>query len=167
MNNPFTNEPATEIIDKNENALVVSNNNRPMNMFSDEGFNIEIDMTTAKTQFCSLKPTTEDESKTLFNAMNNPDKRLSDCIGETINVKHLYIEVVDCVNQETGAVTPSPRIVLIDDKNISYQCVSIGIYSALKKVIQIFGVPSTWKKPIPLKVKQVTKGVRKMLTLAM
>ena len=53
---------------------------------------------------------------------------------------------------------------IIDDKGKSYQAVSIGIYSALRKVIQVFGAP-TWEKPIPLEVKQITKGDRKMLTL--
>ena len=82
----------------------------------------------------------------------------------TIMAKDLFVEVVNCTNEETGEVTACPRIVIVDDKKVSYQAVSLGIYSALKKVIQIFGVPS-WEKPIPLEVKQVTKGTRKMLTL--
>jgi len=49
-------------------------------------------------------------------------------------------------------------VVLIDDKGVSYQCVSLGIFSALKKVFAIFGTPDTWKKPIGIKVKTIDKG---------
>lgn len=134
------------------------------NVFADDSFNLEIDMTTRKTQFTSMVATTDDAKAKLFNAMNNPDERISNMINKQIRAKDLYIEVVNCTNTETGEVTACPRIVIIDDKGKSYQAVSIGIYSALKKVIQVFGAP-TWEKPIPLEVKQITKGDRKMLTL--
>lgn len=134
------------------------------NQFEDEGFNIVADLTTAKTQFCSMIADSDEAKAKLYNAMNNPDKRLSDMINMQINAKDLYIEVVNCTNTETGEVTACPRIVIIDEKGRSYQAVSIGIYSALKKVIQVYGAP-TWEKAIKLEVKQITKGERKMLTL--
>lgn len=134
------------------------------NRYADEGFSIAVDMTTAQTQFCSMKAETKEEKTALYNAMNNPDKRLADCINMKINARDLYVEVVNCTNEETGEVTACPRIVIIDDKGVSYQAVSIGIYSALKKVIQVFGAPS-WTDPVVLEVKQITKGNRKMLTL--
>lgn len=148
---------------ENNNAMVVSNRNT-MNRFEDEGFNVSVDMTSAQTQFCSMTANTHEEKAAMYNAMNNPDKRLADCINMQIKAKDLYIEVVNCTNEETGEVNACPRIVIIDDKGVSYQAVSIGIYSALKKVIQVFGAP-TWDKPVTLEVKQITKGSRKMLTL--
>ena len=151
----------------NTNALApVTNEARPVAslVFEDEGFNLVADLTTAKTQFCSMVAETPESKAKLFNAMNNPDKRIADCINMKINAKDIYIEVVTCTNKETGEVNNCPRIVIIDDKGVSYQAVSIGIYSALKKIIQVFGAP-TWEKAIPLEVKQVTKGERKMLTL--
>ena len=157
MKNPFTGETVNEV-------AVVNNTGVVSNRFSDMGFDVSVDLTSAQTQFCSMTAQTDDERAKLFNAMNNPDERLADCINMKINAKDLYIEVVNCTNEETGEVTACPRIVIIDDKGKSYQAVSLGIYSALKKVIQVFGVP-TWSKSIPLEVKQVTKGTRKMLTL--
>ena len=157
----MSNEIKKEMNETQEIAVV---ENRPATVFADEGFNLEIDMTTAKTQFTSMVAQSDKEKADLFNAMNNPDYRLSDFINKTIKAKDLYVEVVNCTNTETGEVTACPRIVIIDADNKSYQCVSIGIYSAIKKVIQIFGAP-TWKTPINLEVVQVTKGERKMLTL--
>lgn len=135
------------------------------NMFADEGFNIVADMTTAKTQYTSMLAESDEAKAKLFNAMNNPDFRIADFINKQIFAKDLYIEVVNCTNTETGEVTACPRIVIIDDKGKSYQAVSIGIYSALKKVIQVYGAP-TWETPIKLEVRQVSKGERKMLTLS-
>lgn len=153
MSNPFNNE---------ETGMLEVR--RGTNKFDDMGFDLVVDMTSAQTQFCSMKAETDEEKASMFNAMNNPDKRIADCINEQIKAKDLYIEVVNCTNEETGEVTACPRIVIIDDKGVSYQAVSLGIYSALKKVIQVFGTP-TWEKPVTLKVIQVTKGTRKMLTL--
>lgn len=138
--------------------------NTNVTIYSDEGFNIQADMTTARTQFCSMIANSKEEKAALYNAMNNPDKRLADCINMQIKAKDLYVEVVNCTNEETGEMTACPRIVIIDEKGVSYQAVSIGIYSALKKVIQVFGAP-TWETPVVLEVKQITKGTRKMLTL--
>lgn len=131
----------------------------------DEDERMIVDLTERTTTYCSLVPATEDEKLTLYNAMNNPDKRLADCINEKISVKDVFVEVVKCTNRETGVKESCPRIVLIDENGVGYQCVSIGIFSALKKLFGVFGEPSTWKNPVTVKVKQISKGERKMLTL--
>lgn len=150
-------------MENTNNAMTVYN--RPaINRFEDEGFNVVVDMTSAQTQFCSMVAETHEEKAAMFNAMNNPDKRIADCINMTIAARDLYIEIVNCTNEETGEVNACPRIVIIDKDGVSYQAVSIGIYSALKKAIQVFG-PPTWETPVNLEVKQITKGNKKMLTL--
>ena len=139
--------------------------NRPaINRFEDEGFSVVVDVTSAQLSFCSMKAESHEQKTALYNAMNNPDKRLADCINMQIKAKDLFIEIVNCTNEETGEVNACPRIVIIDDKGVSYQAVSIGIYSALKKAIQVFGAP-TWAKPVTFEVKQISKGSKKMLTL--
>ena len=150
----------------NEVQLYNAQNVPAINRFSDEGFDLSIDMNSARTQYTSMVASTPEQKAKLFNAMNNPDKRIADCINMRIKAKDLYIEVVDCTNEETGEVTACPRIVIIDEKGVSYQAVSVGIYSALKKVIQVYGEP-TWNEPITFEVKQITKGKKQMLTLNM
>lgn len=152
-NTPFDTTPA----EKNT-ALMV--------MEEDERFIMDL-TSERKTQFCSMVPKNEDEEIILFNAMNNPEKRIGDCINMTIDVKHVFCEVVTCVNRETNEASFCPRIVLIDTDGIGYQAVSLGVYSALKKIFAIKGVPTTWKKPVKLQVVQITKGDRKMLTFNM
>lgn len=135
------------------------------NVFADEGFNLEVDLTTAKSQFCTLVSDDNQVNAKIFNATNNPQHRLADFINKTIDMAHVYIEVVTCVNQETGEAKECPRVVIIDKDLNGYACVSIGIYSAIKKLINRFGMPETWEKPIKVEVKQITKGARQMLSL--
>lgn len=122
------------------------------------------ELTSKTVSFCSLKAESNEEKANLYNAINNPDKRLSDCINETITVKDIFCEIVPCTNRDSGEVSRQPRIVLIDENGTSYQCVSIGVFSAVRKLIAIFGMP-TWTSGIPLTIRQVSKGDRKMLTL--
>ena len=132
-------------------------------MTMDDNKNFVADLTSRQTTFCSLKANTLKERAMLFKAMNNPANRIGDCINMTINAKDLFCEVVNCVNQQTGEVQSCPRIVIIDDKGVGYQAVSLGVFSAIKKIIQVFGAP-TWETPLPLVVKQITKGEKKLLT---
>lgn len=134
-----------------------------MTVQEDERFIMDL-TAERKVQFCSMVPKNEDEEIILFNAMNNPEKRIGDCINLTIEVKHVFCEVVTCINRETGESNICPRIVLIDKDGVGYQAVSMGIYSALKKIISIKGNPANWKKPVKLQVTQITKGDRKLLT---
>ena len=115
--------------------------------------------------FFSMQVTTQAEKIALFNAINSPDDRLADHINESIEMAHMIIEMVDLVSEKTGEIEACPRIIIIDSKGKSYAAVSVGVFSALKKIVAIFGEPKTWDKPIKVKVKQVTKAERKMLTL--
>lgn len=146
-----------------ETITPVANETGLMTVQEDERFIMDL-TAKRKVQFCSMVPKNEDEEIILFNAMNNPEKRIGDCINLTIEVKHVFCEVVTCINRETGESNNCPRIVLIDKDGVGYQAVSMGIYSALKKIISIKGNPANWKKPVKLQVTQITKGDRKLLT---
>ena len=139
-----------------ETALAVAENNRK---------ELALDlMGEQKSSFTSLKNETKEEKAVLYKAMSNPDRKLGDCINQVIYAKDLFMETVEMTNQETGEITTCPRIVIIDKDNVSYQSVSFGIFNALKRVISVFGSP-TWEEPIALKVIQVTRGEKKMLSL--
>lgn len=129
-----------------------------------DGHDYIADLTTATNHYCSMQPSDRKGKALLFKAMNNPDKRIGDCINMNIKIKDIYCEVVRCISQETGEVDEVPRVVLIDDKGVSYQSVSKGIFGAVSKLIQIFGAP-TWEDPLEVTIKQVTRGANKMLTL--
>ena len=72
------------------------------NRYNDEGFDLVVDMTSAQMSFCSMKATTDEDKTKLYNAMNNPDERLGDNINKIIAAKDLFVEIVNCTNEETG-----------------------------------------------------------------
>ena len=116
------------------------------------------------TYFCSLKCETPAEKVAFFNAMSNPDKHLGDCINLSIIVKDMFAEEIELTNETTGEVETGVRIVLIDDKGVSYQSVAKGVYSACKRLIAIFGMP-TWEKGIKIVVRQIPVKKGSLLTL--
>lgn len=115
--------------------------------------------------FTSRKVETEEEKAQMANAMINPDFRVADFINNIIFLKDIYIEQIQMPNQKTGEIQDLPRIVLFDKDGKAYGATSFGIFSALRKIADVYGDPRSWAKPLAVKVKQVTRGENKMLTL--
>jgi len=115
--------------------------------------------------FSSRKVDTQEEKALMANAMINPDFRVADYINQIILLKDIYIEQIQMPDQKTGEMRDLPRIVLFDKDGKAYGATSYGIFSALRKVVEAFGDPRTWTEPLAVKVKQVTRGENKMLSL--
>ena len=117
------------------------------------------------TAICTVKGDTPEEKALVFNAANNPQHKINDFINKRIMVKDFYAETLELVNEETGEIEKAPRIVLIDDQGEAYECVSVGMFSSLKKLIAVFGAP-TWESPIPVVIKQEKVKNGTMLTMS-
>lgn len=123
------------------------------------------EISNSRSMYCSMTVNSPEDKARLYNISNSPDYRITDFIGKQISIKDVYFETVDLTNSETGEIITAPRIVLIDDHGKGYQCVSMGIYSALRKLMLIYGRP-TWETPIKVEVIQVKTGsVNKVLSL--
>lgn len=134
---------------------------------ADERPHFVAELTSALTTYCSLSPADENEKKILYQAMNSPDHRIADMINMEIEVQDVYCEAIDIVNDETGEVVPSARIVLISPNGESYQAVSMGIYNSIKKAISVFGPPS-WATPLKFRVRQISvRGGKGWSTLSL
>ena len=116
--------------------------------------------------FCSIDAVDPETKAIVFNAANNPDHKVKDFVNKTINVKDIYAEIIEIANEETGEITKVPRIVLIDAAGLAYECVSVGMYSAIRKLVAIYGAP-TWEPPLTVTVKQKSVGKGSMYTLQM
>ena len=132
---------------------------------SDENNDFIAQLTNDKiTAWSSLKTDSPEEKAKFYNVMNNPEKRVAQMIGKVIKVKDVFVEIVELSNQDTGEVKKCPRTVLIDEKGVGYQAVSIGVFSAIKKLFDVYGTPDKWVSPLPLEVQQIQKGTRNILT---
>lgn len=147
------------------NATTESTELQVVQGIADDGSSFIINLTQRQVSYCSMKPRNDDEAVILFNAMNSPEKRIKDCINMPIEVKDIFVEVVYPENERTKLREPAPRVVLIDSNGVGYQAVSLGTYTAVKKIMDAFGTPDTWKAPKSFMVKQISKGDRSVLTL--
>lgn len=115
--------------------------------------------------YCSIKGDTREAKVAMYNAINSPDHKLSDFVGKKLNIKDISIERVENPSDETGEMVANARVVPIDENGESYTCVSSGIYSAIKKLVAVFGEP-TWEPALPVEIQNLsTKRGRKTMTL--
>ena len=140
--------------------------NKELVKYNEEGTNFIVNLKSASTSYCSLNVNTQKEKEHLFNIISSPTNRIANIINEIIELKDIYVETVELTKEETGETTFAPRTILIDKNGKSFECVSIGIFSALKKLFQIFGEPCIWEKPIKIKIKQIQQGTKSILTFS-
>lgn len=107
--------------------------------------------------YCTMQAEDKKSKARLFNACSSPVK-LSDCINIPLDIIHFYVEVIQCANKESGELVNVPRVVLIDMKGKGYQAVSVGIYNSVKRIVAMFGHPSTWTEPVRVVTKNVDLG---------
>ena len=118
--------------------------------------------------YCSKIVKTVEEKKDLFNALEQCDALLNDCVGQEIAIKDLYIEEKQVVDEETGELKTKFRTILFDENGQTYATGSYGIYNVLRKIVGIYGTPETWENPIKVKVTKKPIGNGKQsLTLTL
>lgn len=118
--------------------------------------------------YCSKVAETESEKKELFNALESCDVLLNDCVGEEVSIKDVYVEEKKVIDDETGEVKTKFRTILFDEDGKTYATGSYGIYNVLKKIFTIYGLPTSWDKPLKVKVaKRPIKDGKQSLTLTL
>ena len=118
--------------------------------------------------YCSKVAETEKEKKELFNALESCDALLNDCVGQEIEIKDIYVEEKQVIDNETGEVKTKYRTILFDENGQTYATGSYGIYNVLKKIVQIYGLPESWEKSLKVKVaKRPIGNGKQSLTLTL
>ena len=118
--------------------------------------------------YCSKVAETEKEKKELFNALESCDALLNDCVGQEIDIKDIYVEEKQVMDDETGEIKTKYRTILFDENGQTYATGSYGIYNILKKIVQIYGLPESWEKSLKVKVaKRPIGNGKQSLTLTL
>ncbi len=116
--------------------------------------------------YCSVICKTNEERKYLFNALEQADVLLNDVVGTEFELKDVYINRYERINEETGEIEPKVRIILFDTEGKSYACGSFGIFNILRRMFEVFGTPNQWEQPLKVRVvKKDIKDNKKMLSL--
>lgn len=153
-------------------AEVVADSTALVEVARDNGFNAitvsELINPAETAMYCSIKDDGSMKSKAaIFNTVNSPDKKLSECIGDVIALRNIVAHPITLLDENTGEMIEALRVVLVDDKGFSYEAVSNGVANAVSRILQIFGQPETWAEPVKVKAiqKQTRNGNNKVTTL--
>lgn len=103
-----------------------------------------------KPFYCSVSNGTMEDKKKLFNALENCDKLLNDCVGEHIKIKDVYIEQFMSGNE--GEQSVKYRTIIFAEDGQTYATTSYGIFNILNKILGIYGTPDTWETSVEVEV---------------
>lgn len=118
--------------------------------------------------YCSIENDGSRNSQiAIYNAISSAEKKIADCINETIEVVDVAAHPVDLLDENTGEVLTVLRTILIDKKGVAYAAVSQGITNSLSRIFSIVGQPSWKNNPVKMKIKQVQtrNDTNKVLTI--
>lgn len=116
--------------------------------------------------FCSVKTDSIEDKKRLFNALENCDQLLNNCVGEKIVMKDIYVEQYIDKKDENEDGKVKYRTIIFADDGKTYVSTSYGIYNILNKIFAIYGTPEKWEKGIAVEVaKRPLGNGKEMLTL--
>lgn len=115
--------------------------------------------------YCSFPLDTVEAKTKVYNAVMNTEENLRDIINKELTIVDIYAEPIQLENEETKEMQDLARIVIFDDKGVSYNSVSNGVRKSITTLIALFGDPSTWKEGQKVVVKQKSIGKNQMLYL--
>jgi hypothetical protein len=127
------------------------------------------DLKSSHKNFLSTLP--DDDTRAskakIFNAIQSPEHTVEEFIGKTLEIVHLVGHEVSLVDEKTGEVVETARMILIDKDGKGYSCVSVGIFSALKNLSAIVGNAPWVDEPLKVEVIQqkTRNGNNKVLSL--
>lgn len=152
-------QAAADTQNETEQDIYADDENETLALTSDAfgKINLARDIQGGGKGYCTMVAEDKKAKARLFNACSSP-KKLSDCINIPIEMIHFFVEIIQCANKESGELVNVPRVVIIDKKGQGYQAVSVGIYNAVKRIVAMFGHPSTWSEPVTVVTQNVDLG---------
>ena len=109
--------------------------------------------------YCSMVAETRQDKAVLYNAVQNPDSKISDHINQKIQFVNVKMEQVEMTDEETGDTRKAIRTILITPDGKGILCTSNGIARSLYDMFTIFGTPDTWEGEVmECIVRQVETG---------
>lgn len=153
------NVPANVDPTTNPADVITADDNDALEITSDAfaRVNLARDIAGGGKGYCTMVAEDNKAKARLFNACSNPAK-LSDNINIPIDMIHFYVEIIQCVSENSGELVNVPRVVIIDKTGKGYQAVSVGIYNAIKRIVSMYGNPTTWAEPLTIICQNVDLG---------
>lgn len=111
-------------------------------------------LTPTSEAFQAVPCTTVAESKMLYNAINNPQYNLADCVGTVIEIANAHITAEKRVNDDDEEFTKY-RTTIIAKDGTTYYTTYTRLAKSLMTLFATFGTPDTWSEPLPVVVREM------------
>lgn len=121
--------------------------------------------------YTSMTLASKRDKVTFYNAVQNPDSKLSDHINKKITFIHVSMtactiqEKDDLGNPIPDAIHKTVKTVFVTPDGKGIITTSMGVARALMDMFSIFGTPDTWDEPMTCLVKQVDIGKNRTFKL--
>lgn len=119
----------------------------------------------------SLVPKNREEQMTFYNALENPEEKLSAYINKRLKFTNVYMEQITiCEKDDDGHPIPNTekttiKTVLITPDGKGILSTSMSVARSLYTMFQIFGTPDTWDAPMEVIVQQIDIGKNRTFKL--
>lgn len=100
-----------------------------------------------------------ENKKLAFNMINSPNVRLSSMVGKVIHASDYVIDSVNIINQDTGEVQETQRLVIRETNGETYHTMGRGLVESFNRILDVFG--DSWGEGFNLVVKQVNTSTGK------
>lgn len=87
------------------------------------------------------------------NASLAADEKVDDHIGDAIKMTGYYIEPREYVNEQTGECEVAPHVLIFDDKGVTYEGTSKGLFISLSNIqnmLNATGAVLDEQNPLPI-----------------
>jgi len=153
----MTKEVQTELANTSSGAVVARDNSQQSAALIYGG--------DSSIYYCSMPADDPARDEVLMKCAFAPDALVKDCVGQDLELRHVYGTRVSIANAQTGELDECTHTVLIDAKNRTYACTSKGVAKSIALLIQSKGTPDTWKRPVRVQVIRVRAKIGDMLAL--
>lgn len=125
--------------------------------------NAIVRITDENPAYTSITGTDKKERAKLYNAIENPDGKLSDFINKKLKVSDVYMEKTEIMERDdegnpTGVLVEVVKTVLITPDGKAYFSTAKGITKAMYTMFSIYGTPDTWDEPMEIMIEQKEIG---------
>lgn len=133
---------------------------------SDEGVKTAIrQMQRGDTSFYSSIVGDDFETRAAVLEAVMSSESLADNLGATIDLANVIVQQIEMPDTQTGELRPVPRVLLIDASGRAFHAISGPVFRDVQNIIGILGQPSSWPKPLSIRVVQEGAGTRRYFTV--
>lgn len=94
----------------------------------------------------TIDMSTDEGKDAVYSALQDAAK-IDEHLNEVIHLKDVVTQNMQMVNEQTGELQNTVRVILIDADGNAYTAISSVIMSAINTMFSVYGMPSTWSAP--------------------